>query len=198
MGIFRRLLQQLPAPFRLDIYNRLLRSAPTAFGALLRRYWLPYHGRTPQIIGRYTQYRADADSELRFGHACKIMEHVVLEGSISIGAHALVFPYVYLIAPPNADADIVIGEDALIAPAAIVRATYYSFAHRTPLITDQPRAHASVQIGNDVWLGMRTHVMPGVTIGDGAIVGACSVVYDDVAPYSIVAGIPARTIGKRE
>lgn len=47
------------------------------------------------------------------------------------------------------------------------------------------------RIGNDVWLGMDAVVMPGVTVGDGAIVGARSVVLRDVEPYTIVGGNPA-------
>ncbi len=52
-------------------------------------------------------------------------------------------------------------------------------------------------IGNDVWIGMEAVVMPGVTIGDGAIIGARSVVAKDVPPYTIVAGNPARIVKHR-
>ena len=52
-------------------------------------------------------------------------------------------------------------------------------------------------IGNDVWIGQDALILPGVRIGDGAIIGARSVVGSDVAPYSIVAGNPARLIRKR-
>ena len=52
-------------------------------------------------------------------------------------------------------------------------------------------------VGNDVWMGMEAMVMPGVTIGDGAIVASRSVVTGDVAPYAVVGGNPAREIRKR-
>lgn len=52
-------------------------------------------------------------------------------------------------------------------------------------------------VGNDVWLGMEAMVMPGVTLGDGAIVGARAVVTEDVAPYTVVAGNPARVVRQR-
>ena len=52
-------------------------------------------------------------------------------------------------------------------------------------------------IGNDVWLGYEALVLPGVTIGDGAIVAAASVVAADVPPYAIVAGNPARVVRRR-
>src|SRR3989442_15487274 len=51
-----------------------------------------------------------------------------------------------------------------------------------------------IAIGNGVWIGFDSVVLPGVAIGDGAIVGARSVVTSDVPPYAIVAGNPARVI----
>lgn len=53
------------------------------------------------------------------------------------------------------------------------------------------------QIGNDVWIGYRSVILPGITIGDGAVVGACSLVTADVEPYTIVGGNPAKKIRKR-
>lgn len=52
-------------------------------------------------------------------------------------------------------------------------------------------------IGNDVWIGYDAVIMAGVTIGDGAIIGTRAVVTKDVAPYSIVGGVPAHEIRKR-
>lgn len=52
-------------------------------------------------------------------------------------------------------------------------------------------------VGNDVWIGRESVIMPGVHIGDGAIVAACSVVAKDVEPYTVVGGNPARPIKKR-
>ena len=52
-------------------------------------------------------------------------------------------------------------------------------------------------VGHDVWIGMDATIMPGVTIGHGAIVGALSVVTADVRPYAIVGGNPAREVRRR-
>ncbi len=60
-----------------------------------------------------------------------------------------------------------------------------------------PAKNNYVIIGNDVWVGINAIVLAGVRIGDGAIVGAGSVVTHDVPPYAIVAGVPARTIRYR-
>lgn len=52
-------------------------------------------------------------------------------------------------------------------------------------------------IGNDVWIGYEAVIMPGVKIGDGAIIGTRAVVTKDVEPYTIVGGVPAKPIRKR-
>jgi len=58
-------------------------------------------------------------------------------------------------------------------------------------------SNGNIVIGNDVWLCEQSVIMSGVTIGDGAVVGAYAVVRKDVAPYSIVSGNPATEIRKR-
>ncbi len=59
------------------------------------------------------------------------------------------------------------------------------------------RREKKVVIGNDVWVGHGAVVLPGVSIGDGAVIGANAVVSRDVAPYTIVAGVPARPLRER-
>lgn len=54
-----------------------------------------------------------------------------------------------------------------------------------------------VSIGHDVWVGHGAVIMPGVTIGNGAVIGANAVVTGDVAPYTIVAGVPAKPLRRR-
>lgn len=59
----------------------------------------------------------------------------------------------------------------------------------------QPRG--DTVIGDGVWIGMRAMIMPGVKIGEGAVIAAGAVVTDDVEPYAVVAGVPAKKIRKR-
>ena len=54
-----------------------------------------------------------------------------------------------------------------------------------------------IVIGNDVWIGYEAVILAGVTIGDGAVIGARAVVTKDIPPYTIVGGVPARPIRKR-
>lgn len=60
-----------------------------------------------------------------------------------------------------------------------------------------PASKGDVIIGSDVWIGDHAVILSGVTIGDGAVIGANAVVSRDVAPYTIVAGNPARAIRPR-
>lgn len=66
----------------------------------------------------------------------------------------------------------------------------------TPKLEDLPLKGDTV-VGNDVWIGQNVTVLPGVKIGDGAIIGANSVVSKDVPPYCIVGGNPIKNIRKR-
>jgi len=66
----------------------------------------------------------------------------------------------------------------------------------TPNLEDLPFKGDTV-VGNDVWIGYDSLIMPGVKIGDGAIIAARSVVTNDVAPYTITGGNPARPIKPR-
>lgn len=59
------------------------------------------------------------------------------------------------------------------------------------------RGSDRVRVGNDVWCGHGVTILPGVTVGDGAVVAAGAVVTKDVAPYTIVAGVPSRLIKRR-
>jgi acetyltransferase-like isoleucine patch superfamily enzyme len=61
---------------------------------------------------------------------------------------------------------------------------------------DEPVAYSSVRIEDDVWIGFIAAIMKGVTVGQGAVVGASSVVTKDVPPYTVVAGNPARKVGE--
>jgi virginiamycin A acetyltransferase len=76
---------------------------------------------------------------------------------------------------------------------------FYILAHweqEQPPLSELPSKGDTV-VGNDVWIGRNAVILPGVHIGDGAIIGLNSVVGSDVAPYTIVAGNPAKPIRKR-
>lgn len=71
------------------------------------------------------------------------------------------------------------------------------WAENTPPHLSQLPFKGDIVIGNDVWIGRKSAVMPGVKVGDGAIIAAYSVVTKDVEPYTLVGGNPAKPIKKR-
>ncbi len=66
-----------------------------------------------------------------------------------------------------------------------------------PVVKNHTTSKGDVVIGSDVWIGHGSMILSGVTVGDGAVIGACSVVTKDVPPYAVVAGNPARVLRKR-
>lgn len=64
-------------------------------------------------------------------------------------------------------------------------------------ITESYQNKGDTVIGDGVWIGMRAMIMPGIKIGEGAIIASGAVVTKDVAPYTIVAGNPAKEVKKR-
>ncbi|MBS0477402.1 MAG: glycosyl transferase family 2, partial [Proteobacteria bacterium] len=90
-------------------------------------------------------------------------------------------------------AEITIGDHCAIAPRVRILSATHDYRR-----LDLPDRAASVTIGDHVWVGAGATILPGVTIGSGAVVAAGSVVTRDVAPFTIVAGNPARFIKVRE
>jgi acetyltransferase-like isoleucine patch superfamily enzyme len=92
---------------------------------------------------------------------------------------------------------ITIGDDVLIGPDVMITAASYRFDDGSP-VTSQIMDEGDINIGNDVWLGAKVVVLPGVTIGVGAIVGASAVVTKSIPDFAIAVGIPARVVGQRK
>jgi len=93
--------------------------------------------------------------------------------------------------------EIVIGKNVAIGPGTVIRAANHRFLTRDVPIIGQGHEPGKVKIEEDVWIGANCVILPDVTIGRGAIVGAGAVVTRNVGAYSIVGGVPARQIGLR-
>lgn len=93
---------------------------------------------------------------------------------------------------------VVIGDDTLLSPDVVIYTLSHVFSDRNVPIRDQGYEELHpVVVGRDVWIASRAIVLPGVSIGDGAVVGAGAVVTHDVPAFAVVAGNPARVIGWR-
>jgi acetyltransferase-like isoleucine patch superfamily enzyme len=90
-----------------------------------------------------------------------------------------------------------IGDNVLVGHHVSIISAQHGYLNPALPMIAQGLTFGKVTIGDDVWIGAGARILPGVTIGTGSIIGANSVVTKDVAPYSIVGGVPAATIGSR-
>ncbi len=94
--------------------------------------------------------------------------------------------------------DVTIGSHVLMASEVIILNGMHNYMDKSQYIGRQGSFHKHVEIGNDVWSGIRAIILPGVTIHDGAVIGAGAVVTHDVPAYAVVGGIPAKVIKYKE
>jgi maltose O-acetyltransferase len=97
----------------------------------------------------------------------------------------------------NGIGGIEIGNDVLVGYETIIMTSGRKFSSLDIPIRKQGSELKKVVIGNDVWLGTRVIVLPGVTVGDGAVIGSGAVITKDIPPYSVAVGVPARVVRKR-
>ena len=151
-------------------------------------------------------FRGERSDAVRIGHGASVylgnMFDVGPQGRVTIGDYALVNG-----ARIVCDASVTIGEYALVSWNVVLMDTYrvpfdvearHAAVARVPELKQRRldgRVPARpITIGRGAWIGFDCCVLPGVTIGDGSVVGARSVVRSDVEPFTIVAGNPARMI----
>jgi len=101
----------------------------------------------------------------------------------AIGEHAII----YNLGP------IKIGQRATISQYAYLCAGSHDYTR-----AEMPLEREPIEVGNDAWICAQAFVGPGVVVGEGAVVGARAAVFNDVSPWSIVGGNPAKSIKKRE
>jgi len=95
------------------------------------------------------------------------------------------------------DEEIRIGNNVLIGPHLMIFTQNHNFGDRNKLIREQGATRKPVIIEDDVWIGARVILLPGVTLGRGSVVAAGAVVTKSVPPFSVIGGVPARIIGNR-
>ena len=94
--------------------------------------------------------------------------------------------------------ELIIGENVMMGPEVVILTLNHVHSRTDIPMGLQGVTASRIVIGDDVWIGTRVIILPGVKIGTGSIVGAGAVVTKDVPPYSVVGGIPAKVIKIRE
>lgn len=142
--------------------------------------WCPYwmrHAMIKNILG------------IKLGPQSTIAAHVFITGNqITIGRNSIVNRFAYLDGRYALD----IGNNVNISHYVII----HTLTHDLNSSSFQAVGR-KVTIEDDVWIGVRAIILPGVRVGRGAVVGAGAVVTKDVPAYSVVAGVPAAVIGER-
>lgn len=95
--------------------------------------------------------------------------------------------------------ELIIGKDVMMGPECVIFSRNHEFADiNVPMRLQGYQKAEPCVIGDDVWIGRRVMIMPGVTIGKGAILAAGAVVTKDVPEYAIVGGVPAKVLKFRD
>jgi acetyltransferase-like isoleucine patch superfamily enzyme len=127
-------------------------------------------------------------NNVKIGKDCLLQDAVYLragtEGKITLGDRAAINSFARLFGHGSIE----IGEDAQIGPGCLITTTDHN------IYENLEASFRKVTIGKRAWIGANVTVLPGISIGDYAVVGAGSVVTRDVPAYSVVVGVPARVI----
>lgn len=131
------------------------------------------------------------------GYGCRFDLSNDTKLSLVLGANVLIGDYVHIVALDS----VRIGDNCLLASKVFISDTNHgnlntSDPNSSPLIpvNQRPLQTKPVIIGKNVWIGEAVSILPGVTIGDGVIIGAQSVVTNNIPAHSMVVGVPARVI----
>jgi acetyltransferase-like isoleucine patch superfamily enzyme len=149
-------------------------------------------------IGNFVQLLANKEEKsLVLGDNVVIHPFVILRafnGFIRIGNNSSVNAFTVILG----NGGINIGENVMIAPHCVIVASNHKFSRIDTPMKNQGISSKGIKICDDVWIGANVSIMDGVKIGKGSIIAAGSVVTKDVAPNSIIGGVPGKLIKMRE
>lgn len=132
-------------------------------------------------------------SGLNIGRNINIRPNSTLIKNFSIGDNSGVGDNCYM----QGFGNISIGNNVMMGPEVKIYTTNHE-TKRDKLMINQGNVTKNVMIKNDVWIGTRAIILPGVTVGEGAVIGAGAIVTKDVPDYAIVGGNPAKILKYRE
>ncbi|MCB0171161.1 MAG: acyltransferase [Anaerolineae bacterium] len=154
-------------------------------------------------LGEYSYLHCLAQKGVKIGKFSSIDRNLWLHcggtsanydhGYFELGSYS----YIGCNAVMGAGGGIRIGNHVLIGQCVNIHAENHQFNDQNLRINQQGVSYQGVVIEDDVWVGSKATILDGVTIGQGAVIGAGSIVTRSIPPYSIAVGSPARVIGTR-
>jgi acetyltransferase-like isoleucine patch superfamily enzyme len=143
------------------------------------------------------QAKVQLSSQIVFGKGTVVKPFAVIStqgGEVVFGKECAVSSFDHI---TNGIEPIRIGDYVRIGPHVTILGGSRNFQSREQRVIDQGSHHGSVVIGEDVLIGAGSVIMPGITVGKGAVIGALSLVNRDVADYQVVAGSPIQVLKER-
>lgn len=155
------------------------------------------------LFKRYAHLNAFCKNGVVIGDNFSLGEYAVIEctgvlrapgESLVIGNNVGINHYCFI----GVRGNVVIGNDVIFGPRVSVFSENHNYTALDIPIKEQGETRKDTTIGNDVWIGANSCILGGVTIGDGAIIAAGSVVNKDVPMNAIVGGVPAKILKYRD
>lgn len=141
---------------------------------------------------------------VRFGNRCTVGRFATIRPTnvlfrepgegLRLGDNSNIGPYSWI----GCSGYIEIGSNVMMGPRVSLLAENHNFDRTDIPMKEQGINRQGIRIEDDVWLGANCSVLDGVTIGTGSIVATGAVVTNDVPPYSVVGGVPAKTLRTRK
>lgn len=151
--------------------------------------YLPFY---PVMKLRNICYRAILKKMGRNTNICDAVT-ITNPSKVSIGYRCSIHEYSYF----AGGGDITIGDYVAIANSCTIISESHNFSDRNVPIKMQGLSPQPVVIGNDVWIGSKVTILGNVKIGNGAVIGAGSVVTKDIPEYAVAVGVPCKVIRYR-
>jgi len=151
--------------------------------------WLGFKLRNA-LYGRFLKKRG---ANFRIG----MMPRIQHPQAVEIGKNVGINDRIWIAANSN-NGQISIADEVIIGPSCVIHSGNHKFQNPDIPVQNQGYEFAPIVIERDVWIAANCTVLSGVTIGEGAVLAAGSVVTKDVPAYSIVGGVPAKVISTRK
>lgn len=182
-----------------EIISTLIFALPGKSGKAIRYIWVKIFIKNCASgvrFGRNVEIRSAKNLTLK--QNVKFDDYCFLdatESSITISANSMFNRNVQINA--SIGGEICIGENCIIGPGVIFRSANHKFEDIDIHIKNQGHDSSDIVIEDNVWIGASAIILPGVTIGNGCVVAAGSVVTKSFQASQVIGGVPARTIKKR-